>query len=53
MPRMNCFDVCRISAAAACPIYSSLTARAGETYRHWGLDAGADEYLTKPFDLAT
>jgi DNA-binding response OmpR family regulator len=56
MPRMNGFEVCRElrrrPQCANLPIIL-LTARAGETDRHWGLDAGADEYLTKPFDPAT
>jgi DNA-binding response OmpR family regulator len=56
MPRMNGFEVCRelrhLSQFANLPIVL-LTARAGETDRHWGIDAGADEYLTKPFDPAT
>jgi DNA-binding response OmpR family regulator len=56
MPRMNGFEVCRElrrrPQGANLPIVL-LTARAGETDRHWGIDAGADEYLTKPFDPAT
>lgn len=53
LPGRNGFEVCRALRAdpetASLPIIL-LTARAAEGDRHWGLDAGADEYLTKPFD---
>ncbi|MGD8393881.1 MAG: response regulator [Candidatus Eiseniibacteriota bacterium] len=53
LPGRNGFEVCRAlkddPRTAAVPIIL-LTARAADADRHWGLDAGADEYLTKPFD---
>jgi DNA-binding response OmpR family regulator len=53
LPGRNGFEVCRTlrddQATAELPIVL-LTARAADGDRHWGLDAGADEYLTKPFD---
>ena len=56
MPKMNGIAVCRElrahPAGRDLPIVL-LTARAAEADRHWGLDAGADEYLTKPFDPET
>ncbi len=56
MPKMNGIAVCRElrahPAGRDLPIIL-LTARAAEADRHWGLDAGADEYLTKPFDPET
>ncbi|HOT29487.1 MAG TPA: response regulator [Candidatus Ozemobacteraceae bacterium] len=52
MPKMNGFDVCRALRAEAefksVPILL-LTARGQEIDRHMGLDAGASEYITKPF----
>jgi DNA-binding response OmpR family regulator len=55
MPGRNGFEVCReIRArpgAENLPIIF-LTARGAEADRQWGLDAGADDYLTKPFDPA-
>jgi two-component system, OmpR family, alkaline phosphatase synthesis response regulator PhoP len=48
------FDVCRIFRArphsAQVPVIM-LTARTGETDRVTGLDAGADDYVTKPFGI--
>lgn len=52
MPKMNGFDVCRALRAdpafAAVPILL-LTARGQEVDRKMGLEAGATEYITKPF----
>jgi len=52
MPKMNGFDVCRALRAEAdfknVPILL-LTARGQEVDRQMGLDAGASEYITKPF----
>lgn len=52
MPKMNGFDVCRALRAEAefkgVPILL-LTARGQEIDRHMGLEAGASEYITKPF----
>ncbi|MGH9094016.1 MAG: response regulator transcription factor [Acidimicrobiales bacterium] len=52
MPRMDGLEVCRRlrSAGDAVPILL-LTARAAVDERVAGLDAGADDYLVKPFSL--
>ena len=52
MPRRNGVEVCRElrSTGSAVPILM-LTARDAVSDRILGLDAGADDYLTKPFDL--
>jgi two-component system response regulator MprA len=52
MPRMDGFEVCRRLRAAgdATPILL-VTARAAVAERVTGLDAGADDYLVKPFAL--
>ena len=53
MPKVNGFDVCRTikqDLGLAGTHVILLTAR-GQAYdRQRGLEAGADEYLTKPFD---
>lgn len=50
LPAMDGFEVCRrIREFSASPIIM-LTAKAGEADKVRGLDAGADDYLTKPFD---
>ncbi|MBF0498883.1 MAG: response regulator [Candidatus Riflebacteria bacterium] len=52
MPKMNGFEVCRALRAEAefskIPILL-LTARGQEIDKKMGLDAGATEYITKPF----
>ncbi len=52
MPKVNGFEVCRTLRAdpafAAVPILL-LTARGQEVDRRMGLEAGASEYITKPF----
>src|SRR6202023_249280 len=52
MPRMDGLEVCRRlrNAGDATPILL-LTARAAVAERVAGLDAGADDYLVKPFAL--
>lgn len=53
MPRMSGYDVCqRIKEDKALnSIYIILlTARGQETDKERGIDVGADEYITKPFD---
>jgi len=52
MPRVNGLEVCRILRAGGddLPILA-LTARDAVADRVAGLDAGADDYLTKPFAL--
>src|SRR6185312_14728698 len=52
LPAMDGFEVCRrIREFSASPIIM-LTAKAGEADKVRGLDAGADDYLTKPFGPA-
>lgn len=53
MPRMNGFDACRAIKGdpATAGTYVILLTAKGQAYdREQGLDAGADMYLTKPFD---
>ena len=53
LPRLDGLEVCRRSAPTgqAVPVLI-LTARADEVDTVIGLDAGADDYVTKPFRLA-
>jgi two-component system cell cycle response regulator len=54
MPEMDGVDVCRIirkSASEAYVYIILLTARGHQTEILQGLEAGADDYVTKPFDL--
>lgn len=51
LPDINGFEVCRrLRTFTDVPIIM-LTARADERYRVQGLDAGADDYVTKPFGI--
>ncbi|HNW85297.1 MAG TPA: response regulator transcription factor, partial [Candidatus Cryosericum sp.] len=52
LPRMDGLEVCRElrKAGRSMPILM-LTARVGHENAVAGLDSGADDYLTKPFDL--
>ena len=51
MPRMDGLEVCRrLRRGVNVPILM-LTARSAVTDRIVGLDSGADDYLTKPFDF--
>ena len=52
LPKLDGFEVCRQlrEQGARVPILL-LTARGGVTDRITGLDRGADDYLTKPFDF--
>ena len=52
LPKMDGFDVCAAlrKAGVETPIIM-LTARAHEAEKELGLDAGADDYVTKPFSL--
>lgn len=53
LPRMDGLDVIRSLRAAANPLpVLVLTARDATSARIAGLDAGADDYLVKPFDVA-
>lgn len=51
LPRMNGFDVCRSlrEGGSATPVIM-LTAREEETDKVLGLELGADDYITKPFN---
>ncbi len=52
LPRKNGFVVCReIRAAGLCVPILMLTARDAVQDRITGLDTGADDYLTKPFEF--
>lgn len=53
MPHLNGYQVCR--ELKKDPHYKHipivmLTAKTQETDRFWGIESGADEYLTKPFE---
>jgi DNA-binding response OmpR family regulator len=49
LPDVSGFDVCRrLRQHSRVPVIL-LTARGGEADRVWGLDLGADDYVTKPF----
>ena len=52
LPRMNGFDVCASlrQDGSAVPIIM-LTAREEESDKVFGLEAGADDYITKPFSM--
>ncbi len=53
LPGLNGFEVCRrIRAESAVPILL-LTVRSSEADQVYGLDLGADDYLTKPFSPRT
>jgi DNA-binding response OmpR family regulator len=52
LPRASGFEVCRAiraDASLASTRVLMLTAKGGTSDRAHGLDAGADDYLTKPF----
>ena len=52
LPKMNGFEICSTlrSEGAAVPILM-LTAREEENDKVFGLEAGADDYITKPFSM--
>ncbi len=52
LPEMNGFDVCETlrRGGSAVPIIM-LTAREGEEDKVFGLETGADDYITKPFSM--
>jgi two-component system OmpR family response regulator len=53
LPDMDGFDVCReIRATGQWAPILMLTARDGVAHRVQGLDAGADDYMAKPFAIA-
>ena len=49
LPRLDGMSICRALRAASDVPIIMVTARAAETDRLAGLDAGADDYLVKPF----
>jgi two-component system, OmpR family, response regulator len=52
LPGMDGFELCRrLRESGVCAPVLMLTARDGVTDRVRGLDAGADDYLVKPFSL--
>lgn len=55
MPRMNGYQLCKLLKRdenfKAIPVVM-LTAKSSEADRMWGLKAGSDEYLVKPFNYA-
>jgi DNA-binding response OmpR family regulator len=54
MPTMNGYQVCRElkgnADTSSIPILM-LTAKSQESDKFWGKEAGADGYVTKPFDM--
>ena len=54
MPAVNGYQVCRElkenSETSSIPIIM-LTAKSQESDKFWGREAGADDYVTKPFDM--
>jgi len=52
LPKMNGFDVCAsLRAAGSVVPVIMLTAREEESDKVFGLEAGADDYITKPFSM--
>jgi DNA-binding response OmpR family regulator len=52
LPKVDGFDVCAaIRRAGIITPIIMLTARSGESEKELGLDAGADDYVTKPFGM--
>jgi DNA-binding response OmpR family regulator len=49
LPDLSGFDVCRKLRERGPVLVILLTARGEEADRVWGLDLGADDYITKPF----
>jgi DNA-binding response OmpR family regulator len=52
MPKINGYEICR--AARSCYMHTPiimLTAKTAETDIYRGLELGADDYITKPFDI--
>ena len=52
LPKMNGFDICaKLRDAGSTVPTIMLTAREEETDKVFGLEAGADDYMTKPFSM--
>ena len=52
LPKMNGFDICaKLREAGSTVPIIMLTAREEETDKVFGLEAGADDYITKPFSM--
>ena len=52
LPKMNGFDICaKLRDAGSTVTIIMLTAREEETDKVFGLEAGADDYMTKPFSM--
>ena len=52
LPKMNGFDICaKLREAGSTAPIIMLTAREEETDKVFGLEAGADDYMTKPFSM--
>ena len=54
MPKMNGYQVCRelkkSPTEPTCHVIM-LTAKSQESDKFWGMETGANEYITKPFDI--
>jgi len=54
LPKINGYQVCRLLKSDEkykhIPIIM-LTAKAQESDKFWGMETGADDYMTKPFEL--
>ena len=53
LPKLNGYQVCRqiksTPETANIPVIM-ITGKAKDSDRHWGMEQGADEYITKPFE---
>ncbi len=53
LPKLNGYQVCRrmksTPATAQIPVIM-ITSKTKDSDRRWGLEQGADDYVTKPFD---
>lgn len=54
LPKLNGYQVCRrmksTPATAQIPVIM-ITSKTKDNDRFWGLEQGADDYVTKPFDV--
>lgn len=53
LPKLNGFEVCRQLKSSAetnhIPVVM-ITSKTRDKDRHWGIEQGADDYVTKPFE---